>query len=151
MKKVDFVLKSTPSYHVASIVRKGPYVEDNLRREFRELTLWAKKNGVRTGRWIFQHRRDDLWEACLEIQGKAKPEGRVRLRTLPPTHAASVVFNPDLFADRIVYHGLHDWTKWRRRSGEIKAVAGSREIYSGNPWTDKRAWANCEVQLLVRK
>jgi effector-binding domain-containing protein len=148
---VDFVLKRTPSYRVATIVRKGPYVEDNLRPEFRELTKWARKSGVSAGHWIFLHRANDLWMACLEIKGRARSEGRIRLRTLPVADVASVVFNPDLLADRIVYHGLSDWTRVRKRSGEIKSVTGSREIYTGDPWTDKKAWARCEVQFLVKR
>lgn len=148
---IDFVLKSTPSYHVASIVRKGPYVENNLRPEFRELTQWARKQRVPTAHWIFLERDHDLWEACLEIKGKARPEGRIRLRTLQSTDVASVVFNPDFLADRVVYHGLSEWTRLRRKFGEIKAVTGVREIYTGDPWTDKNAWARCEVQFLVRK
>jgi len=148
---IDFVLKSTPSYRVASIVRKGPYVEDNLRPEFRELTRWARKGGVPTAHWIFFERDHDRWEACLEIKGKAQAEGRIRLKTLPATDAASVVFNPDSLASRVVYHGLSEWTKWRKKFGEIKSVTGIREVYSGDPWTDKKAWARCEVQFLVRK
>jgi hypothetical protein len=148
---VDFELRRAPSYRVASITRVGPWKEDNLRGEFRELTAWAKKLGVQTGRWIFLHKGDDRWEACLEIKGKAAAMGRIRLKSLPPTYVARCRFNPDAIADRVIYHGLSDWTRWRRRYGEIKSVGGSREIYSGDPWSDARAWANCEVQVLVRK
>jgi len=148
---VDFELHKAPSYRVASISRIGPWKEGNLRREFRELTTWAKGIGVRTGRWIFYHKGDDRWDACLEIKGTAKATGRIRLKTLPATYVARCIFNPDVIADRVIYHGLSDWTRWRRRYAEIKAVGGSREVYSGDPWTDARAWANCEVQFLVRK
>ena len=148
---VDFELRKAPSYRVASLSRTGPWREDNLRREFRELVEWAKKQGVQTGRWIFWHRGDQRWEACLEFKGSAQATGRIRLKTLPATYVARVIFDPDAIADRVIYHGLSDWTRWRRRYKEIKSVGGSREVYSGDPWSDPHAWANCEVQFLVRK
>jgi hypothetical protein len=148
---VDFELRKAPSYRVAWISRIGPWKEDNLRSEFRELTAWAKKRGVRTGRWIFYHKGGHRWEACLEIKRKAEATGRIRLKSLPATYVARCIFNPDVIADRVIYHGLSDWTRWRRRYKEIRSVGGSREVYSGDPWSDARAWANCEVQFLVRK
>jgi hypothetical protein len=150
---VDFSLKRAPSFRVGSIVRIGEWKEDNLRAEFRELTRWAAKNGIRTGRWIFVDARPDhrRWEACLEIKGPAEGEGRIRLRSLPATWVASVVFDPGLVSSRLVYHGLMDWTRWRRRYKEIRSVRSVREIYADNPWRNKMAWARCEVQFLVRK
>lgn len=148
---VDFELWKAPSYRVATITRIGPWKTDNLRAEFRELTSWARAQGVRTGRWIFYHKGDYRWEACLEIKGKANAKGRIRLKTLPATYVARCIFDPDLIADRVIYHGLSDWTRWRRRDRIVKSVGGSREVYSGDPWSDARAWAHCEVQFLVRK
>jgi DNA gyrase inhibitor GyrI len=148
---VDFALKQAPRFRVASIVRIGPWKADNLRTEFGELVRWAAKQQVRTGRWIFLERESHRWEACLEIKGQAKAEGRVRLKTLPPTWVARVIFDPDQVSSRVVYHGLSDWTRWRRKDGEIKSVASVREIYTGDPWKDKEAWASCEVQFVVRK
>ena len=148
---VDFELTRSPSYRVAAIARTGPWKEGLLRAEFRELTAWAKKQGVRTGRWIFRHPGDDRWEACLEFRGRATPTGRIRVKTLPSTYVARCVFDPDAVADRVIYHGLSDWTRWRKRQREIRAVGGSREVYSGDPWSDAKAWAQCEVQFIVRK
>lgn len=148
---VDFELRKSAAYRVAAITRIGPWKQDNLRSEFRELTTWAKKQGVRTGQWIFYHKGDHRWEACLEIKGGAQATGRIRLKTLPATYVARCVFDPDAIADRVIYHGLSDWTRWRRRYKEITSVGGSREVYSGDPWSDARAWAHCEVQFLVRK
>ncbi len=148
---VDFAIKKVPSYRVASIVRVGPWKEGILRPEFRELMAWAKKHHLRTGKWIFQSPKDDRWEACLEIRGAARSEGRIQVKTLKAGHAAYAIFDPDEIADRIIYHGLNDWLRWRRKDGEITAVRGHREVYSGDPWTDPTAWAHCEVQFLVRK
>lgn len=148
---VEFALKRAPSYRVASIVRVGPWKEDNLRTEFGELTRWAKKANVPTGHWIFCERGGNRWEACLELKGPAKAEGRIRLKTLPATVVASVVFDPDQVSPSVVYHGLNDWTRWRKKDGKIKSVTASREVYAGDPWTNKKAWAACEVQFTVKR
>lgn len=148
---VDFKLGRAPSYRVASIVRIGPWKNNMLRTEFAELGRWAKRQGIRTGRWIFFKRDEHRWEACLEITGKAKAGGRIRIKTLPESDVARVVFDPDVVSSRIIYHGLSDWTRWRRKDGEISRVTGVREVYAGDPWSDKSAWAHCEVQFLVRK
>lgn len=148
---VDFELKKVPSIHVASISRITPWKEGVLRTEFRELTAWAAEAGLRTGRWIFSHPSDDRWIACLEVEGEAAPRGKIRMKTLPATWVARVVFNPEEIADRVIYHGLSDWVRWRKRYKEISGTRGSREVYSGDPWSDADAWAHCEVQFLVRK
>jgi DNA gyrase inhibitor GyrI len=147
---VDFELKKSPKYRVASLNRKGPRKPDHLRAEFRTLVAWAKKGRVRTGRWIFVHGADDHFLACLEVLGAARPEGPIRMRTLAATMVASVTFDPDQVSPRIVYHGLNDWLRWRRREKKIRRVGSSREVYSGDPWTNPRAWARCEVQFIVR-
>jgi effector-binding domain-containing protein len=148
---VDFELKAVPSYRVASITRVGPWKEENLKEEFRELKRWARRHRLRTGAWIFLERAPRRWEACLEIRGRATAEGRIRLSTLPATHAASLVFDPELLSSRVAYHGLRDWTRWRRKDGEIRAVTAIREVYRGDPWTDRSAWKRCEVQFLIRR
>jgi len=151
MEVVDFGWKNEASHRVASILRIGPWKEDNLRIEFGELARWAQRQGLLTGRWIFYHRGNDRWEACLEYRGKARAEGRIRLKMLPAARVARVIFNPDRVSSRLVYHGLHDWLRCRRRDGTIRWVGGSREMYPADPWKDKRAWAHCEVQFLVRR
>jgi hypothetical protein len=148
---VEFSIKRVPKFRVASIVRVGPWKEDNLRSEFRELTAWARGQEVRTGRWIFFERDRNRWEACLELKGPAEVGGRVRLKTLPPTWAACVTFDPDAVSSRVVYHALNDWLRWRRKDGTIKSVTGVREVYDGDPWASRKAWAHCTVQFLVRK
>ncbi len=148
---VDFSLRKTHRYRVASIVRVGPWKPDNLRTEFGELVRWATKRKVPTGRWIFLERDRNRWEACLEIKREAETDGRIRLKTLPASWAARVVFDPDRVSSRLVYHGLSDWTRSRRRAGDLRSVEAVREVYAGDPWNDKNAWAHCEVQFVVRK
>jgi DNA gyrase inhibitor GyrI len=157
---VDFEFKRAPSCTVASLQYVGLWREDHLHKEFRQLVAWAKKNKVRTGRWIFREldgpysRRPDTerrWEACLEFKGQAEREGRVRIKKLPAETVARVVFNPDAVSARLVYHGLSDWLRWRKKSGEIKTFGPTREVYDGDPWTNTRAWTHAEVQFLVRR
>ena len=147
---VDFRLKRAPRYRVASLTRIGPWREDNLRSEFRELTDWARKEKVATGRWIFFERGHHHWEACLELKESARPSGRIRTKTLPAARVAAIVFDPDVVSSRIVYHALHDWTRHQRKEGRIPAVSAVREVYRGDPWHDRGAWAHCEVKFLLR-
>lgn len=147
---VDFRLKRVPRYRVASITRIGPWREDNLRAEFRELARWARREGIPTGHWIFFERGHHRWEACLELKRPGRSSGRIRTKTLPAARVAALVFDPDRVSSRIVYHALNDWTRVRRREGELPPVTAVREVYDGDPWTDRRAWAHCEVQFLLR-
>src|SRR3989442_15995494 len=142
---VDFEFKRSGPYTVAALQYVGPWREDHLRKEFRQLVAWAKKNRLRTGAWIFReldgagNRR--RWEACLEIRGTAKPEGRIRIKKLPAQTVARIVFNPDQLSSRIVYHALGDWIWWRLKYKDFKRAGPTREVYEGDPWTSAKAWA----------
>ena len=149
---IDFVLKRYPGCRAATITRKGPWKKENLRAEFRALVAWARKNRVRPGRWFFiEGGGMNRWIAALEFRGKAKGSGPIRVRTLPTEWVASVVCDPDELAPRVVYHGLSDWLRWRRKDRTIRRVAYSREVYSADPWTHPAAWSRAEVQFVVRK
>ena len=106
---VDFSIKVAPSYKVAYIIRIGGYTGPNMwRREFNQLTRWAKKRRIRTGKWIVFF--IDEWgkkpdskrrsAACLEIKSKAEPEGKIGIMKLPKQRVVSVTFNPDKVADQ---------------------------------------------------
>lgn len=153
---VDFRLKTAPSYDVAYIMRVGSYSGSNMwRAEFTQLVRWANKKKLRTGKWICYF--IDEWGsrpeskrrsvACLEIKGKAKPEGRIKIMRLPRQKVVSVTFNPDKISSRLVYHGIEGWLQYR----PFKEAGRSRELYKGSPWTDPRAWANTEVQVPIKK
>jgi len=148
---VDFSLARARRRRVASIVRIGRWKEDNLRTEFAELVRWAAHHHLRTGRWIFVDRGRHRWEACLEIGGHPASDGRIRLRTLPSEWVATVTFDPERISPRLVYHGLIDWTRARRKDGTIRSVGAVREVYLGSPWTNRRAWAQCRVEFVVRR
>ncbi|MGA8709715.1 MAG: GyrI-like domain-containing protein [Thermoplasmata archaeon] len=148
---VDFVLKKTPSIRLAAIRWKGPYNERKIQQQFEAVEKWARARGLRTGRWVFREPDSRVWDTGIEVRGKAHSEGRVKVRTLPAGHVASVLFDPEVVSPRVVYHGLSDWLRWRRKEKEIRSVVSYREVYPGNPWKDKRAWSRTEVQFVVRK
>jgi DNA gyrase inhibitor GyrI len=148
---VDFALGKAPAYRVATLPQKGGWSENVCRPEFAKLRAWADQNGLRTGKWIFRGHDEGGFQACLEIRGNARPSGAIRIRTLPASAVARVRFDPDVVSPRVVYHGLNDWLRWRKKEKEIRAVRSSREIYDGDPWTDKRAWKNTTVEYLVSR
>jgi len=148
---VDFVLKKVPAIRLATIRWKGPYNEGQIRKRFEEVQKWAVARRLRTGRWVFREPGTRTWDTGIEVFGKARSAGRVRVRTVPATTVASVSFDPDVVSPRLVYHGLSDWLRWRKKAREIRSVVSTREVYPGNPWKDPKAWAHTEVQFVVRK
>ena len=147
---VDFVLKRTPGLRVASIRWTGSYSEAEIRKRFAAVEKWAKAHHLRTGRWVFREPRERQWSVGIEVRGAARSEGRVRVRSFPACTVASVTFDPEVVSPQVVYHGLMDWLRWRRKEKKVKSVVSTREIYLGNPWTDARAWSKTEVQFVVR-
>lgn len=137
--------------NVASIAWKGPWSERKVRAQFDRVERWAKKQNLRTGRWVFREPGERRWEVAIELRGRARSSAGVRTKTLPAAHVARVIFDPDEVSPRLVYHGLSDWLRWRRKEKEIRAVVSTREIYSGNPWKDRRAWSHTEIQFVVRR
>jgi DNA gyrase inhibitor GyrI len=148
---VDFELKKVPSYRIASITVKGSWKPNILRPEFRKLAKWAARQQVRPGLFFFLESGMKRWVAAVEVSGSPKAEGRIRLRTLPATWVASSTFDPDAVSPRVIYHGLTDWCRWRRKDGKIKRVVSTREVYRADPWKDAKAWAHAEVQFVVKK
>ncbi len=148
---VDFAFKRTPAYRVAYIAWKGPWKDQRIRAEFARLALWARQNGYRTGRWIFREPGIHRWEVAVEVLGRGvRLRPPLRLKTLPASRVASVVFDPEAVSSALVYHGLMDWLRWRRKDGKIRTVGSTREVYRGNPYTDPKAWSKTDVQFLVR-
>ena len=97
--------------------------------------------------WGERPSRERRSVACLEIKGKAQREGKIKIMTLPRQRVASVIFDPDKVADRIVYHGIEGWLQYR----PFRAAGPSREVYLDSPWTNRKAWANAEVQVPIKK
>ncbi len=152
---VDIKTKRAPRYTVASIRRVGPYSSNMLRAEFGRLLGYAKKRRLRTGKWFLyfldepgsRPARKLRSEACLEIRGKAKPYGKVKVKRLPRQTVLSVTFNPNKVSPMLVYSGLYGYLRF----AGFREAGPSREVYVGSPWTNPRAWANAEVQLPVKR
>ena len=158
---VDFKIKKFSGCRVASITYVGPYREggDMMREEFNQTVKWAKKKGVRTGRWFFAMLDESevpdkkrRWEAAIEVKGaKAEAQGGIRFREFPDQLVASVTFDPEKVSPRVIYYGLEGWLEQRRKDREYKSAGPPREVYTGDPWRSARAWANVEVQVPVKK
>lgn len=147
---VDFALEKVPEMHVIAHSWAGAWSEVRIRTEFEKLDAWARARRLRTGRWIFMEPGHRRWTVAIEVRGSTRGDRAVRRRTLAATRVAAVTFDPERVAARVIYHGLNDWVKWRRRAREIRAVGPSRELYPGNPWKDPKAWARTQVQFVVR-
>ncbi|MGP8125931.1 MAG: hypothetical protein ACLQEQ_08765 [Nitrososphaerales archaeon] len=156
---VDFAIKRFYGCSVATIRYVGGWRgDDMLRDEFNVIQKWAKDKGIKTGRWFFTEldgpevpdskRR---WEASIEVKGKARSKGSIKLRSLKPTTVAFVKFDPDKVSARLVYHGMESWLKWQKKDHKYSEAGDWREVYNGDPWTNARAWANTEVQAPVKK
>jgi DNA gyrase inhibitor GyrI len=148
---IDFAFGKAPAYHVAILRHKGGWSETVCRPEFRRLLAWAKANDLKTGKWIFRGSAEGAFDACLEVRGWAKVSGGIRLTTLPAATVARVRFDPDVVSPSVVYHGLNDWLRWRKKEKEIRSVVSSREVYDGDPWADKKAWKHTTVEFVVRR
>ena len=154
--KVDFKVKTAPSYRVAYLTHYGGYSGPNMwRREFTQLTKWTRKRKLQTGKWIMYF--IDKWGekpnrkrrsvAAIEIKDKAKSEGKIQIMKIPKLKVVSVKFDPDRVSDDIVYHALESWLE----SYSYRQAGRSRELYNGSPWTNRKAWANCEVQVPIKR
>jgi len=148
---VDFRIKQAPAYRVASISWKGPWNERRIRAQFDRLTKWAQSKGLRTGCWIFREPGTRAWEVSIEVRGAARSEPPIRVRTLPARSVASVVFDPNVISPSVIYHGVNDWLRWRKRDKTIRSVGDYRELYGQDPWRNPKSWARTEIQVVVRK
>ena len=158
---VDIVIKKEPSYRVISKSFVGAYTGGDMgREEFRQLSSWIKEHGLKAGKWFFYELDDPetpegsrRWEACIEVheKPKAKIPKEFEAKELPAQLVASVVFDPDQVTTRLVYHGLEGWLQWRTKFGEYEEAGPTREVYPGDPWRSRKAWANVDVQVPIRK
>ena len=158
---VDFKIKKFSGCRVASITYVGPYREggDMMREEFNQIVKWARKKGVRTGRWFFTElngpkvpAKKRRWEAAIEVKGaNAKAQRGIRFREFPDQLVASATFDPEKVSPRVIYYGLEGWLEQLRKDREYKSAGTTREVYTRDPWRSARAWANVEVQVPVKK
>jgi effector-binding domain-containing protein len=147
---VDFGFKRAPASKVATVSWKGPWKDARIRSEFEKLEKWAKAKGFKTGTWIFSGSGEGSFRVAIEVKGKGRGSDNVHITTFPAARVATIVFNPDELSPRVAYHGMTDWLRWRRKEKEIKGTGAYREVYTGNPWKDKKASAHTEIQVIVR-
>lgn len=158
---VDFGMRKAPEYRIATRTLTGAWPGDKaLRAEFERVQAWARARGLLTGKWFFREFGDDKtpdskwrWEMGMEIRGTKPVRGGkgVVMKTLPSSTVAMVTFDPDKVSPRVIYHGITDWLREREKAGEYKESGPYREVYLGDPWRSKRAWANTQVQVPVRR
>jgi effector-binding domain-containing protein len=148
---VEFRFKKAPSYRLAILSRTGAWNEQKLRGQYKTLVDWAKKNHLRVGHWLFLEPNERTFVAAVEVKGKAKGSGRIRVRTHPAATVASVTFDPEVVSPEVVYHGLNDWLKWRKKDKTIKSIGLYREVYSGDPWSSPKVWSKTEIHVVVKK
>jgi len=153
---VDIQVKHAPSYRVASLIHYGPYAPNMFRTEFDQLVKWAQRHHLKTGKWIMRWIDEPnskpaskmRSEASLEIRGKALTEGEIMIKKFPARTVAYVKFDPEQISARLVYSGIYGWLRY----SDFEAADGpAREVYEGNPWSNRRAWSNAEVQVPVKK
>jgi DNA gyrase inhibitor GyrI len=147
---IDFEFRRAPKMAIVSFRWKGPWQEARIRKEWERLARWAASEKLKVGRWIFLEPSERNFEVALEVRGRAARHPPFRRRTLPASRVASVRYDPAVVEPRVIYHGLSDWLRWRKKDGSIRRVGAYREVYEDNPWTNKRAWARSEIQVVVR-
>lgn len=139
-RTVDVEVRRAPAVRTIRAEGKGPWNELRIRTEFERLARWASSRKLRTGRWV----------VAIEVWGTVRGEAAVRVRNLPASRVASVRYDPDLASPRVIYHGLTDGLRWRKKDGSIRRAGVDREVYEENPWTRAKARSRSEIQVLVR-
>jgi hypothetical protein len=49
----------------------------------------------------------------MEIKGKVKAEGKIKVMRLPSQRIVSVAFNPDMVSSPVIHHGIEGWLQYR--------------------------------------
>ncbi len=147
---VDFRFRRSPAIRIAWHRWKGAWTDARVRAEFGRLERSVRAAGLRSGRWVFLEPSLRSYVVGIELHGTPRRGSGLRVRTLPAARVASVEFDPEVVSPRVVYHGLTDWLRWRRKDRTIRSIGMYREIYRGNPWKDPKAWSRTEVQAVVR-
>ena len=147
---VDFEIRRSPGFDTVSVQWTGPWSEARIRKEFEGLADWLKARKRKVGRWFFLEPRDGVWMVAIETGKGTRGSGRVRARSFPKSRVVRVTFDPEVVSPRVVYHGLTDFLRWRRKDKTIRSVGAYREVYRANPWTNPKANAQTIVEALVR-
>jgi hypothetical protein len=148
---VDFVMGKASGFRaVTSALTSEQYSDARVRKEFGRLAAWAKKNGIRTGKWYWITPNKNRMRLAIEVKGKARSSGGFEVRTFPASRVVQIRFNPDEISPRVVYFGLGNFLRNKRKEHKVKSVGSWREVYSGDPWADRKAWTNLTIEAVVR-
>jgi hypothetical protein len=149
-KPIAFELAKSPSMRLASLAWDGAWSESRIHGQFRKLASWARQHRLKTGRWVMEEGGTTDFVVGIEVRGSAPLPNGARWRTLPATRVGRVIYDPDVVSPEVIYHGLSNWLRWRRKEGTIGGIGHYREVYRGDPWTNASAWSHTETQLVVR-
>ena len=147
---VEFAFRKVPAYRVASIAWTGKWSEAKVRSNFARVERWAKSKGLRTGKWFFREPDEHSFEVAIEVRGAAHSADGVRIRSYRAARVATVTFDPEVVSPQVIYHGITDWLRWRRKEKKIRSVGDYREVYTADPWRNAKAWAHTTVEVIVR-
>ena len=151
--KIDFVFKRAPAYRIAFLPPTTKYSDSGVRSQFERIAEWARARHYRTGKWIFVYLtkpHHGRFQVAIEVKGRVRGDGKIGTRLIRASKVGSVTFDPDLVAPRVVYFGITDWLRWERSEKNIRSILGYRELYDGNPWTDRKAWSKTTLEVEVR-
>ncbi len=157
---VDFDVRREPAHRVVTktLVKKWPG-DRAIGREFDALHGWARAQGLKTGKWFFRSLGEmsetgpGRWELGIEILGRRPVRGGkgVAVKKFPASTVVAVKFDPSKVSPMIAYSAIGGWMRWSGRQQRFKQNGPWREVYSGNPWKSKKAWAGTEIQAPVKK
>lgn len=150
---VDFEFRQAPAFRIAYLPPMTKYKEATVRAQFERIARWARDHRVRTGHWLFVYLSrpsDDRFQVAIEVKGRVRGEGPIRTRRIPASKVGRVTFDPEVVSPRVVFFGITDWLRWERSEKKIRGLVSYREVYDGNPWTDRSAWAHTTLEVVVR-
>lgn len=147
---VEFEFKRAGGFQAIVARWSGPWNEKRIHTQFLQLEAWAKERNLRTKRWIFQSSAERHWLVGIEVTGKVRGAKGVHVQAFPSGRVARVTFDPDVVSPMVVYHGLADWLRWRRKDKQIRWSGAYREVYESDPWKSARASAHTTLQVPVR-
>jgi len=147
---VDFEIAKAAGFRAVTVAWKAPWSEKRMRKEFEALAQWLKARKIPGGRWFMTEKGTNSFVVGIEVRSAVQGDGLVRVRKFAASKVVRVRFDPDEVSPRVVYHGLNDFLRWRRKDKTIRSIGDYREVYDANPWTDPKAWANLRVEAIVR-
>ncbi len=118
---VDFAFRKEPALRTLSKSWKGPWQDRRIRKEFERVERALRAQGLRPGRWIYSgDYENSRWLVAIEARGRPKSGDGFRVKTFAASRVASVVFDPKVVSPRVIYHGISDWLRWRKKDKKIR-------------------------------